>query len=237
MTTIVEGDAVDWETTPAAWEASKVRWRDLIGRAGASEIIDGPQAFIVDYTTNYVLDAHFHEVPQFQIFYRGDAMLGKTEVDPVTVYYSDEYTPYGPIKCGDSGLAFFNLRPSAALGANYMPGAREKLIQRPGRHRAAHVAVTDPSAIDELQRNVVVEPEDDGLQAFDVVAGPGRQIDGEIAGGSGRYELVLAGSMEVDGRTLPVESIIFTPAGERSPDRTAGADGVQFLELQSAPLS
>jgi hypothetical protein len=206
------------------------RW-NYMGRVESME--RGPQAFLLDWPYPGVIEPHFHEGDQFQIFTQGDFALGKSELGPVTVFYTDGYTPYGPIKWGEDGMRFFNLRARANVGAYWMPGSGDDLRRRAGRRRTAVVDVIDPAAAAGVERADVIELEDDGLYACSTIAGPGEELPREPAGGAGRYELVLAGTMLVDGREAPPDSVLFASTGDLLPARTAGSEGVQVLTVQA----
>jgi hypothetical protein len=207
--------------------------RPLLG--DKKKIHRGPQAFINDFRTEYVIKPHFHRVDQFQIFTRGNVKIGKaSHSGVVVVHYTDAFTPYGPITCDEEGMTFFNLRPRSDVDAYWMPGSRDDMPRNAGRHRDAECVVEsldDPSTI-VAGETVLVPTEPDGLSVFSTVAAPGDRLPEPIAGGSGRYELVLAGSLEVEGETLLVDSVIFTAAGDKLPERTAGPNGVQILTAQ-----
>src|SRR4051794_30692220 len=89
---------------------------------GRDEVHDGPQGFLLEIPTPQgVITPHFHRVDQFQVFVAGSGMIGKHPIAPVTVHYSDGYTPYGPIVAGPEGITFFNLRSSGDSGQHEMP--------------------------------------------------------------------------------------------------------------------
>jgi hypothetical protein len=196
------------------------------------QIHRGPQAFVNDFRQTHVIDPHFHMVDQFQIFVRGTLRIGKQHLNAVTVHYTDAFTPYGPIVCDEGGMTFFNLRARADVDAHWMPESRERMVRRAGRHRVAECRLQETSDAGFAQQSVLVGPEDDGLCVLLTVAGPDKQLPDAVAGGAGRYELVLSGTLAVGSRTLPAHSLLFAPAGERLPARRAGDAGVQLLTAQ-----
>lgn len=203
------------------------------GNGGKRVIGRGPQAFVSSYPPGYVIPPHFHTIDQFQIFTEGDAKIGKFPIEPVVVHYTDAFTPYGPIVGGPEGYTFFNLRPRGDVGAHLMPGARDEMIRRAGRSRHAHLEVGVSAGINGAQVTFLIDLEEDGLCAFSTVAGPGTEFPQEVVGGAGRYELLLAGSFDVDDVGLPNHSLLFAHAGEQLPKRRAGTEGVQVLTLQA----
>lgn len=215
---------------PPAEPGMAYRW-NYMGNVESLE--RGPQAFLLDWPDAGVIEPHFHEGDQFQIFTQGEFALGKKTLGPVTVFYTDGFTPYGPIRWGDGGMQFFNLRARANVGAYWMPGARDDLRRRAGRARTAQVDPADPAQAEGLVHTVLIDEEPDGLYSCSTLAGAGEELPREIAGGAGRYELVLAGSLELDGQELPKDSVLFAAAGQQLPRRTAAGEGVQVLTVQA----
>jgi hypothetical protein len=193
----------------------------------------GPQGFLVDIKTpHYLIKPHFHRVDQFQIVVGGGGTLGKHTMKPVTVHYTDGFTPYGPIVAGADGLTFFNLRSRADVGAHFMPGERDHMEFKAGRTLVAETRPGRPEKSGSQRVRSLIDRHDDGLAVYEIVAGPNTGLVPDVAGGGGRYELVLSGSLIADGKELGPRALVFASAGERLPDRRAGAEGVHVLEVQ-----
>jgi hypothetical protein len=195
-------------------------------------IARGPQGFFTDFGPNFLINPHFHRVDQFQIIVRGEAKLGKQPLVPVTIHYADGFTPYGPIVCGAEGMAFFNLRSHSDVGGYPMPGSRAELERRAGRTWTEHTRLALDDQSRSLKIQSLVDLQDDGLGAFEIVAGPGVSLLSDVVAGACRYELILAGSLEIGGQSLPRHSCVFASAGEVLDSRRAGPDGVHLLDLQ-----
>ncbi len=205
---------------------------DYVGNSHKNQ--RGPQAFLVEHEKpGHVIKPHFHHVDQFQIVVHGGGKLGKHPLQPVSVHYTDSFTPYGPIVAGDEGLKFFNLRPCADIGAEYMPGARERMLRHAGRALVAETEDRNPSDATGVSVTPMIEPHPDGLEVTDILAGPGEALPDVVAGGGGRYELVLAGSVKVDGTVYGRWSCVFTSAGSSVPGRAAGPEGAHVLVAQA----
>ena len=89
---------------------------------------DSPHAFLIEVPGNTETPAHFHRVPQYEVFVQGGGKLGRRHaVESVTIHYTDEFTGYGPILAADKGLSYFTVRNFFDPGAEYVdrPGARE----------------------------------------------------------------------------------------------------------------
>jgi hypothetical protein len=193
----------------------------------------GPQCFRVDIPKEgFVIRPHFHFVDQFQVAIRGQAMLGKDDFRPVTVHYTDSFTPYGPFNLGPEGVAWVTFRTQADSGAQTMPESREKMARKAGRHfTIALEDAVDTTKSGPMRIEALVDPHDDGLGAYVITAGPGSNVVEPAGGGSGRYSLVIDGAVEQDGKTLGRHSIIFSRPGSATSYRT-GPQGARVVALQ-----
>lgn len=192
----------------------------------------GPQAFVVDCAPNYVIKPHFHPIDQFQVFFRGRALIGKHELEPVTVHYTDGFTPYGPITGSVEGFAFFNFRARADVGAWAMPQSKDQLARKAGRALTTRCRLEGIPGVESIRLETLMGPYPDGLAVLELVASAGADLPDEAVRGSGRYQFVLEGELEQDGRVLPKNSCAFSPAGEVLSGRRSAAGGLHLLELQ-----
>jgi hypothetical protein len=192
----------------------------------------GPQAFVVECAPAYVITPHFHPIDQFQVFFRGSATIGKHALEPVTVHYTDGFTPYGPITGGSDGFAFFNFRARADVGALKMPESKDELARRAGRALTARCRLRLDAEVASTRLETLVDPYPDGLAVLELVAAADAVLPDEIARGSGRYQFVLAGELVLDGRVLPPDACAFAAAGDVLTGRRAGPSGLHLLEVQ-----
>ena len=192
----------------------------------------GPQCFHSTFEPNSVIRPHFHRVDQFQVFVSGSATMGKHRLDPVTVHYADAFTPYGPINNGPAGMSFFNCRSRADVGAHWMPGSKDEMDVKAGRAITACAKLGLADALEGVRLELLIDPEDDGLAVVELVAPAGARLPSEIVEGSGRFQLVLEGSMQLRGRELPADSCAFASPGEVLSARRTGEKGLHLLELQ-----
>ena len=208
---------------------------EVIGSApyfGANNAITrGPQGFYVDFGPNFLIKPHFHRVDQFQIVVRGVGKIGKHDLSPVTVHYTDGFTPYGPIFCGEEGMAFFNLRSHSDVGAYPMPESKEELERKAGRARTEHTGL-NLAEESRTRMEALIDPYEDGLAVFEVAAVPGAHLGDEVVGGACRYQLVLRGSLILGDHELPERSCVFASAGEVLTGRKAGPEGLHLLQAQ-----
>jgi hypothetical protein len=179
---------------------------------------------------------HFHRADQFQIVVGGSGHFGKHPVEPVTIHYTDAYTPYGPIRPGKAGISFFTLRARQDPGFFPMPESRlEK-----GRPTGRGVTVAGLPAAQgtreggEAGRVVDAIPEHaDGLSAYSVSIQPGAVYQApDPSRGGGQYLIVVAGSVTAGEKSLPARSVGFVDT-EDPPFRVrAGDEGAQVVLAQ-----
>lgn len=199
---------------------------------GSNRTVDrGPQGFYVEFGQDFVIHPHFHRVDQFQIVVKGHGKIGKHDLSPVTVHYTDGFTPYGPILCGEEGMAFFNFRSHSDVGAYPMPESRDELERKAGRSRTEHSRLA-LNGDNRTRMETLIDLTDDGLAAFELIAAPGANLAEEVVGGACRYQLVLGGSMMLDDEVLAERSAVFASAGEVLSHRRAGPDGLHLLQVQ-----
>ena len=144
-------------------------------------IEDRPQAFLTQRPPGNVIEPHFHEMPQYQVMFEGSGRIGKHEVRPITVHYTDAYTPYGPIVAGSGGLGFYTLRGKTSNGgAHYMPRSRSRLIRKAGRALTAQAMVGRPADVGAgvVQVQELLPPAGDGVGARLLVGARGHAAAG-----------------------------------------------------------
>src|SRR6478735_10547493 len=203
---------------------------------------DAPHAYHIEVPPESETPAHFHRVPQYQVFVQGGGRLGRRHpIELVMVHYTDEFTGYGPIVASGDGLAYFTLRSFFDPGAEYVDrdGAREKL--RPSARRylvvgSDRTALSSPenlAARTDVTVDRLIEPHDDGVAAYVVRARPAGSITGpEPSQGGGQYWLALNGSIEVAGETYPCHSLGWVSRSDDAVTACAGRDGAEIGAFQ-----
>ena len=202
-----------------------------------------PMAYLVEQVPNSTLEAHFHQVDQFQIFVRGSGKIGTHDLNGLTVHYAAAYSPYGPIVAGPSGVHYMTLRRSWDPGPQWMPAGALTLRQMRDRK---HVAFTsEPIYLSTLEqisqaRNTVVTEvipaQSNGLAARLVQAGPGTALKGNPALSNGLFWYVIAGGLDSEESTLGAEGCVYFCHEEQPFEFLASSQGVELLQLQ-LPLS
>jgi hypothetical protein len=190
-------------------------------------VADQPVAFVTRRPPGNVIEPHFHELSQFQLFVEGHGRIGKHAVQPVTVHYADAFTPYGPIVASeDDGLAFMTLRAQTSNGGAFrMPKSRTQMERRAGR---ALTAELDPDA---PITGSLFGPESDGVEAKLVAMAPQAVAAANDHVGQDRFLVVMSGALAGDTGPLGKYSCTFLNSGEPTPSLTAGPNGANVLLL------
>lgn len=197
-----------------------------------------PVAFLVDKKPSSVIAPHFHEVNQFQVIVGGYGKLGKQEVKPFVLHYTNGFTGYGPIIAEDEGLSFFTLRNRFDPGgARFFPEGRSFMQPARKRHRVSkHLVLSDDEALKSRTCEVLetaIEPEDDGLAAWFLRAVPGTKTHAPSpAGGGGQYLIVARGTLWYDGEAFPELSCVYVPADSEPMALEAASEGLEVLIAQ-----
>jgi hypothetical protein len=196
-----------------------------------------PVAFLVEKKAHAIVPPHFHEVNQFQVIVEGYGRLGKQDVRPFTVHYTNGFTGYGPITAEDEGIAFFTLRNRFDSGARYFPQDRPLMKPAPKRHRMpGPIGLSDADSLTKRQDDAletVIAPEDDGLAAWFLRVAPGATAHAPHPNqGGGQYVLVAGGNLLQDGDALPCLSCLYVSADEEPLTLQAGPQGLEVLIMQ-----
>ena len=199
-----------------------------------------PQAFKIEQTPESVSLPHFHDEDQFQVIPEGGGTLGRHAVGALSIHYTNRQTGYGPIVAGEQGLTYFTLRQVATKGIWYLKddNAREKLDRSLPKRQATVGPIQCTSAeelrgLHEAQTEAVIAPHEDGLAAWMVRVPAGTTVPSPVhPAGTGRYFLVTAGSMRVQGEDLMLHSTTFVSHDEKDFSITAGDAGLEVLVLQ-----
>ncbi|HSV80806.1 MAG TPA: hypothetical protein VLK85_16535 [Ramlibacter sp.] len=194
-----------------------------------------PTVFLVEQPPNSVLAPHFHMQNQFQVIKDGSGTLGPHAVGPGSVHYAGAFTGYGPLVAGPAGLSYFTIRAVHETGANFLPAARDRLRRGPRRH--AQGPVHEPLSTDALRglasarRVELIAPQDD-LAAYALQLPPFAQLETSAPGGSGQFQLVLAGGLATPQGRLQAWESRYLSFGEDSAGCAAGESGLHLLVLQ-----
>ncbi len=190
-----------------------------------------PMAFLVEQSAETTVQTHYHQANQWQVVVGGGGSMGTHEVGPVVVHYTNAFSSYGPLRSGAEGLHYFTLRNGYDPGAQYIPGARDKLRQAKRKFREAKQVSGAPSTTPGT--DVLIPMAEDGMGALRFRLAPGESAVGpDPAGGLGQFWVVTAGSLATADAALPPLSLLFVRPDEPAFTAIAGAEGVEVLALQ-----
>lgn len=208
----------------------------------SADVFD-PQAFLIEMTPGEVIQPHFHEVEQFQVFVQGSGQMGRHHniSKPVVVHYTDQYTGYGPITASPTGFTYFALRPRHDPGAIYLhkPGYRERLRPSKKLHFEIEVALSTDAVLSsrtdpELESLLTDEKHitHDGLSASIMRLGPDQSaMLPDPSGTGGQYLVLVNGAALIDGITTDIWTVGFTAPTEAPANIKAGQSGAEILVL------
>src|SRR5258707_2183590 len=201
-------------------------WRNGLIASPAEDPV-APQAFLVEQDPGTLIEPHFHLQDEFQVMVGGGGSLGRHAVQPVSVHFAGAHTGYGPITAGSDGLDYFTLRARMDTGAQFLPGARDKMQRVPKRHLLG--PVVPPSEAGELASRkdselvALFEPQADGIAAWMQRVPAGGSAKAPIHPGGGRFLLVIGGVLELNGEPLARLSTALVSAEGSHPPLRAGS--------------
>lgn len=189
---------------------------------------------------------HYHGIDQFQIFMDGTGRLGNHKIAPISIHYTNAWTGYGPIVAGPKGMSYYVVRPGFdVLGSQYLHTPEGRANLKKGGKRFLLAENLNVRTTGQLSQLTAIETEkvidlpatdpDAGVFAHLVSVGPGQSFTGSDPKlGGGQVLLVLAGSMQHEGKALGLRGAIAVTNVEGPVTVQAGAEGVQILHLQYA---
>jgi hypothetical protein len=210
----------------------KSDWMDTGRDPGLS-----PTVYLVEQGPHISLRTHFHRNNQFQLFVRGDGVIGKHALRALTVHYAGAYSGYGPVVAGPQGLAYFTLRSVFETGSLTMVQHADQMKRGPKRQLHSEpvpvesetelAARTEPA----VQDLIPFEADGVGARLYTLPTGT-IQTGVDPTGSEGHFFVVIAGSMYVQERAVKDWGSVFVQAMEKPLIFVAGDGGVQVVCLQ-----
>jgi hypothetical protein len=223
---IVEPDAVAWRNGRIA----DITFKCQVLLSGAD---GGPEALHFRFDDCPSVFAHMHLTSQFQLLLNGRMDFPKStmKLRGVAVHYTDHNFPYGPFAvAGGHDMLVLHPRQGGLITMADRDARRQ--INLKGRHLFA--------TADDIEWKPL--PEFDGARAkwlIPPIAGPYAVVIECPPGASvnlprapyGRYEVVLAGSALISGRTLIPPGFRYVHDSEQAALMEAGPDGATLMFL------
>jgi len=199
---------------------------DFIGRR-QTDTTD-PQAFLVRAGAGHVIPGHFHAVDQFQIFVEGSAKLGRFDLRPGSVHYTDAYTTYGPIIATEEGYGYFTLRPISTTSYHQMPGEAKLLKEvRHSNRSRRRMLMGEVAEAPETQPGIApIFSQPDGVGAYRLTAAAGDALAFPDEASHGRFLLIVDGTAMVGSQAYGPKSCLWADDGELFAPIIAGDGGV-----------
>ena len=198
--------------------------------------LDGGQALFAEYGEGVAL-THAHPVDQWQVYVTGSARLAKKPVLPVTIQYTDEWVPYGPIEVAKEGFALIALWPRPNDATYEMPQdadtIRSNLRGKPHRILFNHFEVAD-ELVTAPSETTLIEEDTIWARRWRLPAGTSLETPDPSQGG-GQFFIPLQGRVDYESRQYTQWSTIYVGPRDGRIVLRAGLNGADVLGMQFRP--
>jgi hypothetical protein len=223
---IVEPAAIPWREGQVAG----ITFKCQILLSGAD---GGPEALHFRFDPCPSVFAHMHLTSQFQLLLHGRMDFPKStmRLRSLAVHYTDHNFPYGPFAVSDDHDMLV-LHPKQGGLITMADRDARRQINLPGRHLYGAAADTQWRPLPEFgrARSKPLIPPTSGPYAV-MIECPPRALLNPPDAPYGRYEVVLAGSASVSGRTLLPPGFRYVRDAERVTPMEAGPEGATVILL------
>lgn len=205
------------------------------GGAPGARDTDGlyPMAYLVQQSADSEIQAHYHQADQFQLFVHGTGRIGTHALAGLTLHYAGALSPYGPIVSHGGGLQYLTFRNRWDPGAQWMPGAAQRLRDHPDRQHFAVSRDIEITAGNDPRRQEVIREGPPGLGAWVLQTGPGGRVQGPPpAEGAGQFWYSLRGEVEYQGARLGRDGVLFVEPGDPPVEMLAVGEGATLVLMQ-----
>lgn len=192
-----------------------------------------PMAYLVQQSAGSEIQAHYHQADQFQLFVHGSGRIGTHALQGLTLHYAGALSPYGPIVSDGAGLQYLTFRNRWDPGAQWMPGAAQRLRDEPDRRHFAVSRDIEITAGNGPRRQEVIRDGPPGLGAWVLQTGPGGSVTGPSPDeGAGQFWYGLRGEVEFQGKPLGRNGVVFVAPGEPAVEMRAAGEGATLVLMQ-----
>src|SRR5262249_28458543 len=220
-------------------EPCEVSWKSLALEGGGEVQLQmylkgadgGAEAVRARISEGYEVEPHFHLAAQFQLLLEGTMKFPTFQLDAPAVHYTEHNVPYGPfVVSRGHDMLVLHTQPGGVI----MMRDKERRRQANTRGReitcCAHEVEWEPLPGHAGARRKVLIPASQGPSAEILECPAGMTFTAE-APVYGRYEVILTGSAEVDGKRLGPKGLRFVAAGEQAAPLQCGPDGATVIVL------
>lgn len=222
-----------------AVEPSEVPWKSLALDGGGEVQLqmylkgadDGPEAIRARISEGYEVEPHFHLAAQFQLLLDGTMEFPTFRLDAPAVHYTEHNVPYGPfIVSRGHDMLVLHTKPGGVI----LMRDKERRRQANTRGReitcCAHEVDWESLPGHAGARRKVLIPASEGPSVEIVECPPGMEFAAGVPA-YGRYEVILAGSAEADGKQLGAKSLRFVAEGDQAAPLKCGPEGATLIVL------
>ncbi len=224
---IVEPAAIPWRDGRVA----DIGFKCQVLLSGAD---GGPEALHFRFDDCPSVFAHMHLTSQFQLLLHGRMDFPKStmKLRGVAVHYTDHNFPYGPFAvAGEHDMLVLHPRQGGLITMADRDARRQ--INLKGRHLFANAADIKWTVMPEFngtRAKPLIPPVPSGPYAL-MIECPPRSVVNLPGALYGRYEVVLAGSASVSGRTLFPPGFRYVHDAKQMALLEAGPDGAMLMLL------
>ena len=193
----------------------------------------GPEAIRFRFDPCRRVYAHMHLTSQFQLLLGGTMDFPKStmKLRPIAIHYADHNLPYGPFSTGE-GHEMLVLHPKQGGLVSMADREARKQINLAGRQLVGMERDQEWFQFPQLEGAVCkyLVPPGAGPEAIVVTCPPNRMMPVPMAA-YGRYEVVLDGSIRLQGRPLGAAALRYVVGDEQPEPIEIGSDGASLMLL------
>jgi hypothetical protein len=184
----------------------------------------GPDAVMVRHSDNATGSRHFHHGSQFQFTLEGVATFRESDNGPLSVFYSDHNTPFGPFRMlDDEGMLVLHPRPSGQVFLKEPGSGKDR--NPDGRHIFGAASTSEwedvPDTPGGRRKVLIAEAEGPMVELRQLPAGAPLELGPPTCG---RFEFLIDGNASLDGVALERETLRFV-RGDRTFAPLVGGEG------------
>jgi hypothetical protein len=227
------------DTQSFAVEPSEVSWKSLALDGGGEVQLqmylkgtdNGPEAIRARISEGYEVEPHFHLAAQFQLLLEGTMKFPTFQLEGPAVHYTEHNVPYGPfIVSRGHDMLVLHTKPGGVITMRDKERRRQANTRGRELTCCAHEVEWEPLPGSAGARRKILIPASQGPSA-EIIECPAGMTFTATTPAYGRYEVILTGSAEVDGKRLGPKSLRFVAAGEQSAPLQCGPEGATLIVL------